>query len=283
MNGSNGSAMVMNGGSNGSAGSAATPPAAELVETMIAAPGIDKAMIEVEGTDQKGTAPLKAKLEKGKAYKAHVMAPGYLMADVDVKGGDKATAKLTAKPRIITVHSTPDGALISVDGATTGHSTPFDLELTKVQAARKTVRIGLRKSGFKLVEKLVDTSKLTEEADKLTGSVDASLDKAPVIVNQNPNTSGGGGGAVKTNGGTGAGSAKTNPDAGVGSGAGSATPTGTGTGTGTEPTGTGTGAGSATVTPPDAGTKTPPTGTGTGTGSGSSASTPKEPEPDFAK
>ena len=130
--------------------------AAEVVETVIAATS-DKAMIEILGTGQKGETPLKAKLEKGKAYKARVQAPGFAMIELDVKGGDpKTTAKLVAKPRMIAVSSQPAGAVIFIDGQSTGKTTPSTVELNKAQAARKSVRVGLRKSSYKSVERVVE-------------------------------------------------------------------------------------------------------------------------------
>ncbi len=304
--GSDGSAAVTNTtGSNGSAGSAvamtgsngsATAPAAEMVETLISAPGIDKATVEVTGTDQTGPAPLKAKLEKGKAYKAHVMAPGFAMLDLDINGGEKVVAKLVAKPRVITVTSEPPGALIFIDSAATGHSTPFDVELTKVQAARKSVRVLLRKAGYDQIERVVDGGKYTEDAAQMITKLDEKLSVRKVVVNTNNNTTNNNTGntTVKTgsNGSAGSATPTTNGSSDTGSNGGNTggsavtPPTGTGSNSGTTggsatlpPTGTGTGSGSAAK----------PT-TPTGTGSGSAATTgqtlkdgPKEPEPDFVK
>ena len=269
-NGSAGSAVAETGsaatGSNGtgSAGSAAVP-AADLVETTLTA-SVDKASIEVVGTDQKGPSPLKAKLEKGKAYKARIDAPGYATLEVDVVGGTalpKAKATLVLKKRVVSVTSEPPGAMITIDGANTTKTTPFDVELTAAQAARRMIRVGVRKAGFRPVEKAVDAAAWVEDTDKMTTTVEAKLEKAAVVVR--PPT---------TNTGSGSGSGSAVP---TGTGSGSDTGTGTGTGTGSSETGgTGTG-GTGTQTP------TPPTGGGTGSGSagGPSASTPKEPEPDF--
>ncbi len=300
-NGSAGSAVAMT-GSNGSNGSA-TAPAAEIVETLISAPGAEKATVEVAGTDQSGPAPLKAKLEKGKAYQAHVMAPGFAMLDLEVKGGDKAVAKLVAKPRIISVTSDPPGALIFIDNAATGHSTPFDVELTKVQAARKSVRVLLRKAGWKPIERVIDGGKYTEDAAQMITKLEEKLTVQQAVVNNNNTTNNN---TVKTGSNGSAGSATPvngSNDTGSNGSAGSAStpPTGSGSNTGTTggsaatPTGTGTGSGSAATKP-----TTSPAGTGSGsaatkppagTGSGSAAPTtgqtlkdgPKEPEPDFVK
>ena len=315
-NGSNGSAVAMT-GSNGSNGSAEAP-AAEMVETLISAPGIDKATIEVSGTDQTGPAPLKAKLEKGKAYQAHVMAPGFAMLDLEVKGGEKVVAKLVAKPRVITVTSDPPGALIFIDSAATGHSTPFDVELTKVQAARKSVRVLLRKAGYEPIERVVDAGKYTEDAAQMIAKLEGKLAVRKAVVNNNNTTNNNtGNNTVKTGSNGSAGSATpangSNDTGSNGGGSAVTPPTGSGSGTtggsaSTPPTGTGTGsAGSAAKPTPPTGTgsaakPTPPTGTGsgsgsaakpttpTGTGSGSAATTgqtlkdgPKEPEPDFVK
>jgi hypothetical protein len=267
----------------------------------------------VLGTDQTGPAPLKARLEKGKTYKARVQAPGFLMAEVDLKGGEKATAKLVAKPRVISVTSEPPGAAITIDSAGTGRTTPFTIELTKAQAAKKSVRVGLRKTGFKAVERVVDTGKYTEDAAQMIAKLEETL---AVQVPVNTNNGGSTTTTVKPNTGSGSATTTTTP---TGSGSGSATtPTGTGTGssstTTTPPTGTGTGSGSA-VKPAGSGSATTPTGTGAGsgsavkpagtgsastptptptpvtpkpaTGAGSGSATPSaaksEPEPDFMK
>ena len=65
-----------------------------------------------------GTAPFTAKLEKDKAYKARVTAPGFV-----AQGARRARAARTRSPRsssrsrdVISVTSTPPGAMIYVDG-----------------------------------------------------------------------------------------------------------------------------------------------------------------------
>ena len=257
-NGSNGSAAVVQNGT-GSNGSAAVP-AADLVETVITA-SVDKADIEVVGTDQKGPSPLKAKLEKGKTYKARVQAPGYANLEVEVKGGEavpKAKATLVMKKRVITVTSDPPGAAIMVDNAGTAKTTPFDIELTAAQAARRMVRIGIRKTGFRAVEKVVDAKTWVEDVDKMTATVDAKLEKQQIVIKQPPPPTGSGSGsdgsATPTNG--------------------SGSDTGTTGGSGADPNGGGTGNGGGTQTNP-----TPPVGSGSA--GPSAGTTPKEPEPDF--
>ena len=251
--GSNGSAaVVQNGGSNGSA----VAPPAELVDTVITA-SVDKAAIEVVGTDQKGPSPLKAKLEKGKAYKARVQAPGYANLEVDVKGGEalpKSKATLVMKKRRISVTSEPPGAAIMVDNAGTGKTTPFEIELTPAQAARRMVRIGIRKTGYRSVEKVVDAKLWVEDTDAMTATLEVKLDKQQIVIRQPPP-----------------------PNTGSGS-AGSATPTNTGSGS---DSGTGSGTGSDT-NGGGTGTQTPtPTPTGSGSAVPSAGTTPKEPVPDF--
>jgi len=258
--GSNGSAAVVQNGT-GSNGSAAVAPAAELVETVITA-SVDKAAIEVVGTDQKGPSPLKAKLEKGKAYKARVQAPGYANLEVDVKGGEalpKSKAMLVMKKRVITVTSDPPGAAIMIDNAGTAKTTPFDIELTAAQAARRMVRIGIRKTGFRSVEKIVDAKIWVEDVDKMTATVDAKLEKQQIVIKPPPPP-------------TGSGSAGSAGSATPTSGSGS--DTGTTNGSGADPNGGGTGSGAGTQTNP-----TPPVGSGSA--GPSAGTTPKEPEPDF--
>jgi hypothetical protein len=236
---------------NGSNGSA-TAPAGPLVETEIAS-NVAKAIVTVVDTDQTGPAPFKAKLEKDKAYKVRVEALGYAKLELDVKGGqDKATAKLVAKPHVITVSSDPAGALIYVDSASTGKRTPSDIELTAAQAAKKSVHIQLRLGGYRQADQVVDATAMTDGDAKMTGTVEAKLAVAPVVVIHNP--------PPNLGSGSGSGSATvTTPD---GSGSGSAVPSGTGSAT----TPTGGGGGSA---------ATPPTGGESKAGG--------EPEPDWSK
>jgi len=217
--GSNGSAAIAS-GSNGSA----TVPTGPMIETEIAS-NVAKAVVTVVDTDQTGPAPFKAKLEKDKAYKVRVQAPGYTTLELDVNGGqDKATAKLVAKPHVITVSSEPAGAMIYVDNAPTGKRTPSDIELTAAQAAKKSVHIQLRLGGYRLADQIVDGSAMTDSDTKMTGTVAAKLVVAPVVVIHNPPPNTGSGS------GSGSGSATVTPD-GSGSGAGSALPSGTGSAT----------------------------------------------------
>jgi len=222
-------------------------PPAEMVDTEIAA-SVEGATVEIADTDQHGPAPLTAKLEKGKAYKAKVSAKGFVTAELELKGGDdKQTAKLVAKPRVISVDSDPAGALIFVDSGATGHATPFDVELTAAQAAKKTVRVQIRKSGFKSVEKVVELAKLAEDDAKLTAKVSEKLAVQPVAP----------------------------PPPHPPAGSGSAKPPGTGSDAGSA---AGTGEGPVVSPSGEAGTTTPPPTTPTPT-PGSAA----EPEPDFNK
>jgi uncharacterized protein (TIGR02266 family) len=261
-----------------------TPPAGPVVDTIIAS-SVDKANVEIVGTDQKGPAPFTAKLEKDKAYKARITAPGFAATELDVKGGqEKQTAKLVAKPRFVAVSTEPAGALIFVDGSATGHTTPHEVELTKAQAAKKSVRITVRKSGFKQLDKTVAVADYQEEDSKLLASIEAQLTQQ--AVRPRPPE---GSGSAKPPDGTGSGSV-TPPDPGTGSG--TTTPPNPGTGSGTTPpppTG-----GSGTSTPPTNTSTTPPSGTGSASktttpatppaATGSAASkTPSEPEPDFVK
>jgi uncharacterized protein (TIGR02266 family) len=288
--GSAGSAVAMT-------GSAATP-AANAVDTVIASPA-PKATISVEG--QTGPAPFTAKLEKGKAYKAHVTAPGFVAKDIDVKGGEKATAKLDPKPRTLSVTSDPPGAEIFVDGVSTGKQTPADVT---IGATKTKARITLRKAGYKPLDQQVDVATFTEDDAKLSGSVAGTLEKAPVVTNTGgtgtthtgTTTGTGTGSATTANGGTGAGSATTT----TGTGAGSATTSTGSSGTGTTHTGTGTGSattgtgGTGTTGTGTSGTGTTGTGTGgtgtsgagttgTGTGSATKPAGGGEPEPDWSK
>jgi uncharacterized protein (TIGR02266 family) len=161
----------------GSAGSAA--PAAELVDTVIEA-SVAGATVELTGTPQSGPAPFTAKLEKGKPYKARVTARGFLPAELEIKGGDdKPTAKLTPKPRVVSVASEPSGAVILIDGSTTGHTTPFDVELSAAQAAKKSIRVQLRKAGYRTFTGTIDLGRLVEEDARMLLKLNERLATAP--------------------------------------------------------------------------------------------------------
>lgn len=260
-----GSNAVGNPGSAGSdtqVGSAGTnvvePPKGPIVDTVIAS-STDKAQVEILGTDQKGPAPLTAKLEKDREYKARITAPGFAAVEVDIKGGqEKTTTKLAPKTRVITVNSQPAGALIIVDGSTTGHTTPHDVELTKAQAAKKTVRVTLRKSGFRQLDKMIAVDAYAEEDARMLAKLDEKLAVQQQVRQPPPDRGSAAGSAA-----TGTGSATPPPD--------------TSSGSGTTPT-PGPGTGSAAKPP----TPTPPAGTTPPAGAGS-ATKPPEPEPDFTK
>lgn len=246
--GSAGSAdVVTNNGSAGSAtemtGSAGSAAAAAIVKTVIATNVSKGTTIEVVGTDQKGPAPLTAKLEKDKEYKARVSAPGFVAQEVDVKGGqDKVTVKLVAKQKILNIVTDPAGADVYVDGVMTGKITPSDVELTPAQAARPRNRITLKRPGFKPVDQYLDASSWNEGDSRMTGKLTVKLVVQPKVVTPPPTTGSG--------------------DAGSGSAAGSATPANTGSSAGSSSSTT-------TTTPPPTTTPTP-----SGGGAGSSADAP---------
>jgi len=258
--GSGGSAAVAV-GSNGSAGSAGSQaagsnvvetPKGPTVDTVIAS-NTKAATVEIIGTDQKGPAPFTAKLEKDKAYKAKVTAPGFAPTELEIKGGqDKATAKLVAKTKVISVTSDPPGADIYVDGANTKQITPAEVELTAAQAAKSKVRVSLRRTGYRAENAVVETAAFKDDESKLMAKLEVKLQKAAA----GGGTTGGG-----TTGGGHTGSS--------GAGSGSATPAGTGSGgTGSGSTG-GTGSAGSAATPP-----TPPSGGGGGGGGTGSAAKP---------
>jgi uncharacterized protein (TIGR02266 family) len=210
-NGSAGSAVVVDNGSAGSAGSAAAGSAAvpaAPVNTVIASNVAKGATIEVLGTDQKGPAPLTAKLEKDKAYKARITAPGFIPQEIDVKGGqDKVVAKLVAKTKVLNVTTEPAGADIYVDGVQTGKITPSEVELTASQAARPRNRITLKRPGYKAVDQYLDAKAWTDGETRMTGNINTKLVVQPKIVTPPPTGSGTGsatesGSAAETGGGS---------------------------------------------------------------------------------
>jgi uncharacterized protein (TIGR02266 family) len=232
------------GSAGGTVPAGSNVPKAELVDTVIGA-SVEHATVEITGTDQAGPAPFTAKLEKDRSYKVRVAARGFLAATLDVKGGDdKPVAKLVAKPRVISVQSDPPGALVFIDSGATGHTTPFDVELTDAQAAKKAVRVKLRKSGYLTLDRVVEIAKLTEDDTRMVTVLDEKL-----IVQTAANT------AIRA--GSGAGSAKGSAHEGSDAGSaqdGSAAPTaGSAQGSATPPPVT-----PPPVTPPPAGSATEP-------------------------
>jgi uncharacterized protein (TIGR02266 family) len=266
-----GSASVVDQTGSGSAGSATVePPKAAIVDTVIASSVAKGATVEIVGTDQKGPAPFTAKLERDKTYTARVTAPGFRVAELEIKGGqDKATAKLVAKPRVITVVTDPPGADIYVDNVNTQKVTPSEVELTAAQAAKPRVRISLRRPGFRPVDQMLDASAFKDGEKQMLATINAKL-----AVMQRPTgggTSGGGttGGGTTGGGTTGGGTTGGGTTGGgtTGGNAGSAT---TGGGSGSATTPTGGGSGSAT-TPSGGGSGSATTTTGGGSGSASPA------------
>jgi uncharacterized protein (TIGR02266 family) len=171
--GSSASEPVNNNNNNG--GGTDTPAAPAVVDTYVGS-SVPGSTVEIIGTRFKGNAPLRAKLERGKAYLARVSAPGYVAQELAFKGGDaRPTAKLEPKPRSITINSEPSGALIFVDNANSGFTTPYTLELKGPQLAKKSVRITLRKNGFKTFEKVVDIGAYKDDGTKMSASISETL------------------------------------------------------------------------------------------------------------
>ena len=158
--------------------SAATRPLdLEVANTMIDA-NTGGATVEIVGTDQSGPAPLTAKLEKSKRYKARLRAPGFAAAELDIIGGDPpVTVKLIAKPRVISVTSDPPGAAIFVDDKATRFTTPHDVDVPD-EAATHPVRIQLRKFGFLTTDRMIDPAKFVEEDTRMIFSLDEELSPA---------------------------------------------------------------------------------------------------------
>jgi hypothetical protein len=170
----NPSPSVVKAGSNGSG--EVEPPKGPTVDTVIGS-SVDKGTtVEIVGTDMKGPAPFTAKLEKDKPYKVRISAPGFATLEMEVKGGDKnVMGKLVAKPHIISVTSEPAGALIFVDNAATGHTTPHEVELTKQQAAKKSVQILIKKGGYKPIVKTVALDAYEEADSQMLAKLDEKL------------------------------------------------------------------------------------------------------------
>jgi uncharacterized protein (TIGR02266 family) len=199
---------------------------------------------EVEGAtavlvdgDQSGPTPMTFKgLEEGKSYKVTISAPGYLPAEIDLQGGGEAPepVKLEAKPRFLSVTSTPNGAAVYINKRRRG-KTPFEIELKGPLAKVDEYSVELRRAGYSSVEKTIARSdSWSEEDERMIASLDLTLDRRAPRVVPNRNT---GGGSDSGDGDSGSGSGKGDGDTGSGSGDGK-------TGDGDGETGTGSGSGS---------------------------------------
>ena len=247
----------------GSAAPAAdTGAKGEIAETEITA-SIEGATVEITGTDQAGPAPFTARLEKGKVYKARIIARGFATLEIDLQGGDpKVAAKLVAKPRFLNLASEPSGAQISIDGTPTGKTTPSEIELTAAQATKKAVRVVMRKPGFRAVNRSIDFARFTDDDTRMTARLEEKMVPAPAPATSRPPA--------------GTGSTRPpppppGPGSDTGNGAGSSDTAAPGGGSAQGAPGSDTP--SAAPTPPPA----PPAG------AGSSAGSSAEPEPDFNK
>jgi hypothetical protein len=159
----------------GSGGAKVEAPKGPVVDTVIEA-SAPNARVEISGTDQKGDAPFTAKLEKDKPYKVRISAPGYMTHELDLVGGaPKHNAALVPKPRVLSLKTDPSGATVAVDGTAGGKPTPVDIELTKAQAAKKSIRVRLFKNGYKVIEKTIEADKYTEEDARMIATVDEKL------------------------------------------------------------------------------------------------------------
>lgn len=156
----------------------APPAAVELVETTIAV-NVEDASIEVLGSDQRGAAPLTAKLEKGKTYKAKVTAPAHVASEITVIGGNdqKIEIKLEPKPRVLEVNSTPGQASVYLDGVSTRRTTPASVDLSPTQAGRK-VRLMIRRVGYQPFFVTIKPEDFGEQPDRMLHTVNASLTSA---------------------------------------------------------------------------------------------------------
>jgi uncharacterized protein (TIGR02266 family) len=182
-------------------------PKGPVVDTVIEA-NVPKARVEVIGTDQRGDAPFTAKLEKDKSYKVRVSAPTFSAIELDLVGGaPKHSATLVPKPRVLSIKTDPPNALIVIDNTpSTGTKlTPQDIELTKAQAAKKSIRVRLFKNGFKALEKTVAADAFVEDDTRMVATLEEKLTAAP-------KPPGGGSAGQTGSGGTPTGGSATPPD-----------------------------------------------------------------------
>ena len=189
-------------------------PKQPVVETVIES-NVPKARVEIVDTDQRGDAPFTAKLEKDRSYKVRVSAAGYTTNEIELVGGTpKQTATLVAKPRILSIKTEPTGAGIWIDGVPLGGKpTPQDIELTKAQAAKKSIRVRVFKNGFKAIEKTMGTDAFTEDDARMIATINETLQVQAAIVRP-PNPGTGSGSGTPTGPGPGPGSGSGAPSGG---------------------------------------------------------------------
>lgn len=66
-------------------------------------------------------------------------------------------------------------------GTATRHVTPFQIELTAAQAAKKSVRVVLRKAGFRVLDRTIDMAKFTDGDTRMTAELDERLAPLPPV------------------------------------------------------------------------------------------------------
>jgi uncharacterized protein (TIGR02266 family) len=173
------------GSAAGSGSAAITPPAANLVDTVIAA--VAGSTVTVVATGASGPAPLTTKLAKGETYQVQVSAPGMTTKTVDVVGGKApAKIKLDAKPRIVHVESTPAGGQIFVAGVNSKQVTPFDLTLTGSSAKAAKIKVAVRLDGYEDGSQILEAPAFVEQGENMVATVTVTLAKKPKRTTDKP-------------------------------------------------------------------------------------------------
>lgn len=135
---------------------------------------VASARVEVVGSGA-GPSPYLATLEKGRKYKAKVSAEGFEPVEIEVEAGASAPiVTLTPLPRVLTLTSQPAGALVLLDGTSTGKKTPTDLTLNARQVGRP-VRVSLRRAGFAPFNEVVEPDRFAADGKTMVAAVTASL------------------------------------------------------------------------------------------------------------
>jgi hypothetical protein len=107
-------------------------------------------------------------------------------------------ARLEPKPRSLTIGSDPAGAMIFIDNANSGFTTPYTLELKGPQLAKKSVRITLRKNGYKTIDKVIDLAAYKDDGAKMTAAINEQMPVQSAAPPPTPKPNGGGSDSTTT-------------------------------------------------------------------------------------
>jgi len=88
--------------------------------------------------------------------------------------------------------------MIFIDNANSGFTTPYTLELKGPQLAKKSVRITLRKNGYKTIDKVIDLAAYKDDGAKMTAAINEQMPVQSAAPPPTPKPNGGGSDSTTT-------------------------------------------------------------------------------------